>query len=486
MASVRKGVVGVLLVSSFAALGGMLATRNHQSAPPTAQPKHAAESKTTTPAVAQKGDSAQSPGKGKAADRTPAAKASVGEPGPAAQSPPLDRSVRVISLGWDLAVPGHLANQGVAEAASALEKRKLKVEWKAVTDLSAIKSALANGGAHKSGADIAILPLPEMVASYEDLRALKPQIFFIVGWSRGRDALFTHRQTSLLKVARSGYVDLAGSRGSSSMLLSLYLLDIAGVRSKLIRIRSAADRGIMFSAVDRGRTAKIPKDASLAVTSADASALIPFVAIAPQGFLQNRRAVAAWVSAWLVGVRQLETDVSAAARRVSAISGAPETLSLVRRLGLIEFSGLRDNVRRAGLAGRDPVTLRRLFQLSWRLWRGVDVLTTPAPKHLPVDFDIIASLALENPGVVKEDGGRADFSTRPLVRGVAPDLESAALVAGIFARSAVRLGAYRKKKRSFQAIEDMTTRYGLRTARFEAKASLSKRNNIVLEVYSAP
>ena len=508
MASTRKGLVGVLLVCALAGLGAQLALREHGSVDPLVTETAKATKGEMSEATSAKGEDERSSAESSSADKGNAAERSFADKGKAAagkeraasgqaadgaaqaavkpEGPPLDRPLRVISLGWDLAVPGHLANKGTSESESAFAKRKLDVEIKSSTDLSKIKSALANGGAHKSGADIAILPLPEMVASYEDLRALKPQIFFVVGWSRGRDALFARKRTSLLKLPRSGSVSLAGTRGSSAMLLSLYLLDIAGVDSKRLRISGEADRGLMFSAVDRGRSTAIPKDMRIAVTSADASALIPFVAIAPEGFLQNRRAITAWIAAWLEGAQRLEADVPAAARQVSGISGAPETVTLVRRLGLIEFSGLRDNVRRAGLAGRDPVTLSRLFQLSWRLWRGVDVLTTPAPKSVPLAFAAISSLVLENPGIAKSDEGSADFTTRPLFRGVASDMDAAALVAGVFARSSVRVGAFGKRKRSADALEELTTRYGLNSSRFEAKASLSKRKTIVLEVYSAP
>ncbi len=488
MASKRKGLVAFLLVCGLAALVAMLVLREHGSMDSLTAIANAEAPKATDSKAGNKNTTPKSGGT--KATESGDAGTKAGDEVEAAttieEAPPLDRPLRVISLGWDLAVPGHLANQGKDGKESALAKRKLDVEIKSVKTLDAIKSALANGGAHKSGADIAILPLPEMVASYEDLRALKPQIFFVAGWSRGRDALFAHKGNTLLKLPRSGKVDLIGTRGSSPMLLSLYLLDIAGVKSERIQISSKAGRRSMFSAVDRGSTTTIPKESSLSVTSADASALIPFVAIAPQGFIKNRRAIAAFISAWLEGVEQLENDVPAAARQVGAIKGAPETLTLVRSLGLVEFSGLRDNVRRAGLAGRDPVNLSSLFQLTWRLWRGVDVLTTPAPKNVPIAFEAIASLALQSPGLGTPDEIEADFSTEPMVRGITSDLEEAALVAGVFARSSLMLGAFAKKKSSATALEDLERRYGLNTSRFKAKAKLSKRKTIVLEVYSAP
>jgi hypothetical protein len=489
MARTRKSMVGVLLFCALAGLGALLFFREHGSA-------EALKVKAAEKSASADVEKSKATGKTKAPDtkvatsKDPDHASDKKEPDPPEaakpEPPPLDRPLRVVSLGWDLAVPGHLANAPREGGESALAQRKLEVEFKAVTELSRIKSALANGGSSKTGADIAILPLPEMVASYEDLRALKPQIFFVAGWSRGRDAVFASAKTSLLKLRKSKPVTLSGSRGSSAMLLSLYALDIAGVSPKKIRISGEAQRDLMFSAIDRGRSAAIPNNMSIALTSADASALIPFVAIAPEGFLKNRRAVAAWIAAWLEGVEQLEGDVPKAARQISAISGAPETMSLVRRLGLIEFSGLRDNVRRAGLAGRDPVTLRRLFELYWRLWRGVDVLTTPAPKAVPIAFDTIASLVRENPGLALREEVEPNFTTEPLVRGTAKDMDSAALMAGVFARSSVRLGAYGKKRRSQDALDEFNTRYGLRASRFEAKSSLSKKKTIVLEVYAAP
>ncbi len=493
MASARKGMVAVLLVVGLVALGALLSLREHGSTDSFAQkPPDAADSATNKKKAAKdKGAKSGSESASTKSSKAPesgasgakeTAKAALVKP----ESPPLDRPLRIISLGWELAVPGHLANHGKDGKKSALAVRKLDVEMRSVKNMKSIKSALANGGAHKSGADIAILPLPEMVAAYEDLRALKPQIFFVAGWSRGRDAIFAHKKSSLMKLPRSGKVDLSGTRGSSSMLLSLYLLDISGVDSKRIKITSKSDRKFSFFAVNRAATTNIPKDSSLSVTSADASALIPFVAIAPQGFLQNRRAIAAFIDAWLEGVEELESDVPAAARQVAALKGSPETLTLVRNLGLVEFSGLRDNVRRAGLAGRDPVNLSSLFQLTWRLWRGVDVLTTPAPKNVPIAFEAIASLALQSEELEREDEVEANFTTSPLVRGITTDLESAALVAGVFARSSLRIGAFGKKKTSRDALDDLTTRYGLSESRFEAKHSLSKRKTIVLEVYSAP
>jgi hypothetical protein len=484
-------MVAILLVVGLAAIGALVGLREHGSTDSFAQ--NSTESDKKTAGDTKKATKKSDPGaKGApaAVDAKNTAESGTTDPKTKATivpvAPPLDRPLRVVSLGWDLAVPAHLATNGKDGKESAFAMRKVDVEIKSVKSLKSVKSALANGGAQKGGADIAIVPLPEMVAAYEDLRALKPQIFFVAGWSRGRDAIFAHKKSSLLKLPRTGKVVLTGTRASSSMLLSLYLLDISGVDSKRIKISSKADKASMFSAIDRAKTTEVPRDSRLSVTSADASALIPFVAIAPQGFLQNRRVIAAFVDAWLEGVDQLEDDVPAAARQVSAIKGAPETLTLVRNLGLVEFSGLRDNVRRAGLAGRDPVNLASLFQLTWRLWRGVDVLTTPAPKNVPIAFEAIASLALQSAELEEDDEVEPDFTTSPLVRGTTSDLESAALVAGVFARSSLRIGAFGKKKTSANALEDLITRYGLSDSRFEAKPGLSKRKTIVLEVYSAP
>lgn len=490
MANARKNVVGIILLVGLIALAAMLGFReNSPFNSYLKKDKELQEPNAGHSAPLNSDKENVKPPKGTTPENNPADGADDQplplDEGVATDRLALDRPLRVVSLGWDLAVPGHLANQGQDGKESALSKEGIDVEIKSVKNLDSIKTALANGGAHKAGADIAILPLPEMVASYEDLRALKPQIFFVAGWSRGRDALFAHKQNSLLKLPRKGKIEVRGERGASSMLLALYLLDISGVGADRIRLSNKADKPAMFAAVDRGATPSPPKDSSLSLSSADASALIPFVAIAPEGFLNHRATVAGFITAWLKGVDELESDVPSAARQVSALKGAPETLTLVRSLGLIDFSGLRDNVRRAGLAGRDPVNLSSLFQLTWQLWRGVDVLTTPAPKNVPMSFDVIASLALQSTGLTRPEDIEANFSAAPMVRGITTTLENAALMAGVFGRSSLRIGAFASKKKSDSAVYDLATRYGLSPKRFESKASLSKKKTIVLEVFPA-
>lgn len=493
MANTRKHVVAVILLALVAGFAALVGMREHgkpvANVTAKGEPGSDVDATKTSEDLLHRDSDAPATGADKGTD-TSAKDASVEKAAASAPSPTLppalDRPLRVVSLGWDLAVPGHLANLPDKNAASAIDTQGLRMELRSVAKLSAIKEALANGGAHAKGADIAILPLPEMVAAYEDLRALKPQIFFIVGWSRGRDALVAHGDVSLTSLPRKGDIAISAERGQSPTLLSLFLLDSAGVSLDRIKLRGASDSKLLFSALDRSTGTKLPRDGRIAVTSADASALIPYVAIAPEGFLDNQRAVRAWIAAWLEGVQRLERDVPEAARQVASLPGAPQTVDLVRRLGLVEFSDLHDNVRRAGLAGRDPVTIASLFSLTWRLWRSVDVLTTPAPAIAPLSFSAITSLVLEGPEPVQDTSAKVDFGTEPLLRGsTTTDLADAALLAGVFARSSVRIGAQGSKRRSEEAIEELVTRYGLTRSRFEALPPLSTRRTVTLEILGA-
>lgn len=122
-------------------------------------------------------------------------------PPPTVSVPALDRSVKTVALGWEYLGPGAMT----AQASS----------FTAVTAMSDVEAALAKGGGATGGADLAIVPLASYVASYERLRALAPEIVFVVGWSRGREVLYGADATELAKTARSSRpVVVAGAPGS--------------------------------------------------------------------------------------------------------------------------------------------------------------------------------------------------------------------------------------------------------------------------------
>tara|TARA_R110002096_G_scaffold433887_3_gene653809 strand:+ start:11460 stop:12962 length:1503 start_codon:yes stop_codon:yes gene_type:complete len=415
-------------------------------------------------------------------------------------APPMDRQIRTIAYGWDLMAPGLLGSKQDKSNAKSFQGHQLDVAFTAADNLSDVKAALALGGADKDGADIAIVPLPEMVAAYEDLRALEPEIFFIVGWSRGRDAVYGMNGKTLIKPRSSAKapVKLAGESGKASTLLALYLLDLAGVPPKDIQLVTDTKKAD-FVARNRASDEAAPENSRVLMTSADAHLLVPYVAIAPAGFLKNRRATRAWLAGWLEGVEELRNDVPSAARKVAAVEGAPETIDLVRQLGQIDFAGLDGNVRRAGLSGRDAVTLDELFKLTWHLWRSAGVVTTPTPNRVPFSSEGLAALVLASSTKPSTDAPRTgdiDFSTAPIIRiqlKASKDTDAhdrsmkrIALVSGIFSDSALRLGSKRAKKATTEEIESLVSRFGLNASRFQADHRLSKKNTTTLEVLATP
>src|SRR6202044_3824992 len=113
----------------------------------------------------------------------PAGSGSAAAPADAGPVKLFDRPLRVIALGWDLAAPALLANGGIDPGdKSEFTAAGLDVHVAAVDAMSAVEGALARGGGDKDGADIAVVPFCELVASYERLRALSPEAFFVVGW----------------------------------------------------------------------------------------------------------------------------------------------------------------------------------------------------------------------------------------------------------------------------------------------------------------
>ncbi len=431
-----------------------------------------------------------------AVHRASASAAPPVKPAPAHTGPELGRPLRVVALGWDLAAAGVVANDGLAAGSkkSQFGKAGLEIALSVAGTAHEVESALARGGADKTGADVAVLPLPRFVASFEHLKALDPEMFLVTGWSSGREVLES-KLSSLAKLPHTGEVELGTVPGSSAAFLGLFTLDMAGVELGRVKLTApAADADLV--AMERGadeRKKNVPARTLLFGTG-DATHLVPFVAVAQRSLIEKHAsALVVWARVWLAAAKDITSDASGAARRVAREQGAPEPLALLTRLGQDSRETLPGNAEQLGLSGRGAVTLESLFQQTWRIWRGVQLLGTPAPEQAPLDGDIVASLVrsanpdelgdqqaeLAPPKVPAVDGGaqRSSAAAPPLVvyrqEGNKPDVDAlvpiAGLLAGVFPRSPIQIVLYRgampDKKASQDAAQRIAERYGIATDR---------------------
>jgi hypothetical protein len=406
---------------------------------------------------------------------------------PAAPKAPLmKRPLRVVSLGWELIAPGVVANGGAKPGVdSAFAKERLPVQLAAFKSMEEVEAALARGGADPLGADVAIVPLPELVASHERLRALAPRIFLVLGWSRGRDGLMARSGVSLARPPRTRQVHLVGAPGSSATFFSLYMLELAGVPLGRVRLLEGADKKraakAPFAAAERPLPSGFSGDRKFLVTTADATKLVPVVAVAPEGLIKkHERALSTWGQVWIRGVERLQQDVPAAARQVAALKTAPHALDLLKRLGQIDPAPLMDNARLAGLAGRSPVTLEQLFRHCWRIWRAVGLISSPAPEVAPIHVWIMASMVRTYPALVeaeptpapgksRKDGKAPGADTQTLLvhepaarrwneRELAGQL---ALLAGVFERAALVVSVRESLARARGLVAMASSRFEL-------------------------
>jgi hypothetical protein len=492
-----KIVLGLLLVL-FAGYGAMLATRER---PPHATPLPAVTASATTSA------SASAPaGSGSA----PAASGSAAVPAGDGGAKLLDRPLRVVALGWDLAAPAILANGGLDGApTNDFTSAGLDVRVSATDNMSAIESALARGGGDKDGADVAVIPFCSLVAAYEQLRALSPEAFFVVGFSRGRDALVSTKDAlpgpeSDLKKG----VPMVGVAGEPSTFLGLYALDANGVPPTAVHLvapSAAHSDDPPLAAVDRGVTPSDGARRNILVTTADASRLVPYVAVAQHGLVEKHGpALVTWAKVWLEAQKKLSEDPPTAARTITTAPGAPELIVLLKRLGDIAPATLGDNARLVGLSGRGALSLDGLFQEAWRLWRGAGVVATPAPDTSPVSGAIIASLVRNNPSLIApgKSGGKASPAGadgwKAVVTFKQPEgkldepalLAQAGLLADAFERSAIRVavvkgggvdGAATKK-----LIEGVEQRFDVTPGRLVAAKKAPAKAAGAVEILAAP
>lgn len=410
--------------------------------------------------------------------------------------PHMKRPLRVAGLGWELIAPGIVANQGNTPGKESLfKKSNLTVHFSGYRSMKGVEAALARGGDDQRGADVAILPLPSLVASFERLRALKPQIFFVVAWSRGKDGLLAGPRASLRRPPH-GAVKLVGQPGDTATFLSLFMLDLAGVKLSRVRlVKSAGRPRVPFYAGTRPLAPNlVPPGHKFLVTTADAPRLIPMVAVAPQGFIKaHGKALTVWGQIWMEGIKRMQADVPGAARRVAKLKGAPHALDLLKRLGQLAPASLVDNARLVRLSGRDAVTLDALFAHSWRIWRAVGVLSSPMPEVTPLSVITLSSVVRTFPapvemvpptisGKIAAKQPKGEFRTL-LVHAPAMrrwDQRTAAghigFVAGVFRRSKLRVSARGNIGRSRKVVKATLSRFDLHrpervtaTARKEGK-----------------
>lgn len=449
-----RRLTSLLLLAMLIALGALLwIQRAGDAATPAGPPAVATAQPSAPPAapVTATGAAAQKPA-----------------PPPAPAQPQLGRPLRAVALGWELLAPGVVAGE-------AFKAAGLEAGFAGAAAMDEIESALARGGGEAGGADLAIVPLASYVASYERLRALSPEIVLVIGWSRGREALFAADAQALARPPAAGEVKLAAAAPAApETFLGLFLLDLAGVPAS--RVSVVEPQRAQLSAVRRAAPRPPGK---LLVTSADTPRLLPLVAVAPRGFAAAHAAeLEAWARIWLGGVGKLAGDVPAGARQVAALTGAPAVLGIIEALGQIEFASLRENAAAAGLSGRGALTLDELFRTTWRIWRDAGVLTTPVPEAAPLDTSVIAALVRADPSAAAElprARPAADTGERPAVLLVARaplgkdgqlDAEAFAarigLVAGVFERLPLRVGV-RDDARAAQRLADTARdRFGLR------------------------
>lgn len=479
----RSKIVFGLLILMLGTLAVMLVMRPRDT-------QHEAPAIAAEPEASGGADAAE---KGKAGGRGAAAAkkgkagagrrdASVAARADAGARGPLPRTLRVASMGWDVMAPGLLANGGTTTAPqSVYGQAHLVVSLSHASSLQNVERMLARGGEASDGADVAIVPLPTFAAAYERLRALQPCIFAVVAWSHGREALYGARTVSLA-APPSGEVKLVGGAGEPALFFASFLLERAGVAPARIRVvgeRDSTAAAAPFAAVTR-RGDEPPGDRRLLASTADASRLIPWVAIAPRAFLDaHPEATRELLKGWLAGGERLSSDVPAAARTVAGIRGAPEAVDLLRLLGQLELSTLADEARAAGLSGRGAVTIETLFAQSWKTWRALGVLTTPQPDAAPLHTAALIDLvrADSERAMQPAPGRRGDpvFTGPPLlvapIPGRRPDerafVESLGLLAGIFERSPIRLTSRARPADLEPLLQQAIDRYDLDRTRFQ-------------------
>jgi hypothetical protein len=385
------------------------------------------------------------------ADASPSAAPVVpGDGGSAgdARAPALDRPLRIVAASWEAAASLLVANGGPTTTdGSAVRAGGLEVRVDVVADEHDIEQRLARGGADADGADVAVVSIPTAIVANERLSALELQAFFVVGWSRGREVLLGTDDGLLAKPRASAKETPVVSQDEAASVLAVFALG-QNTTPPNVRVVRAADGGPLVAFARPLPTDRTPTaPTKVLLTTADASHLVPIVAVAPRGFFETRAdAAVALVRAWLAGEGSLKKDIPAVARTIAAEQGAPDPATVIERLGWIATSDAADNARTLLVAQQGAMDAQALFRLEASLHEGAGVLsahqadranvaTGPLRRALGAD----AAKASAPPFTPPAADARVWLAHR-IDKGDASDVaRQIATLAGVFDRSAIRV-----------------------------------------------
>ncbi len=414
-------------------------------------------------------------------DSAPAVAVDTPAPVPAAApvaptaSPPVAVPLSVVASSWELLAPAVLPEHGGSNERAFVDAG-VALSLSATSDPAELEARLGRGGV-AGGADVALMPLPVFVASYERLRALSPQVFFVVAWSRGGDVL-TGNGALMIAPPAKGKVVLAGRPGSAETMVGLFALEAAGVSAARVEqlATTAAPPGNALHSQQRRRSREIDARKVL-LSTADAVHLVPIVAVAPKGVLVDKHdALVGFSRVWLEGVARLELDPPSAARKLAAHAGAPQAVDLIDALGWLEFVELPEMAAASGLAGRRAASLDVLFAETWTLWRDSGLLATPPPEHAPLNAVVIAELVGSSSTAgtprtarrwAEHSGSGSPILVRRIPGHALDDAAEAALVgelgflADVFARSRIRVWVPRDPETGHRVAVRAAERFGL-------------------------
>jgi hypothetical protein len=406
--------------------------------------------------------------------------------------PPVDRSLSVAGLGWELLAPALLAADGLkSTATSDFAKADVKVSISVAGTMTDIERALATGGAGSGGADLALLPLSELASAYERLRVLDLRVLLVTGWSQGRDVL---TGTAFSKLPAAGSIGVEYDGGADALSLTLLTLDLAGIQLERLKIDERSANALLHA--KSGGADEASKQEDLQVSTREATRLLPYVLVAPRPLLEDRELVlAAFVQGWLSGVDTLLKDRAKAARTLAAIDGAPEALSLLQSLGSWEPIRLYDSAALLGLSGRGAISIESLIDWQLRARRAARLGRASAPDVSLVDGRVVTRLVREQPKLLRPSElpkrrASAAGAGALLERAFHKDdeeslIEAVGVLAAVFPRHDVRLTA-RTAKASAQWLDRAAARYDIERARLLSGNAPTPGRAALLEVLRTP